>query len=406
MAESKTKPRASSQPSEARNLSSAQPPAKTHSPAEPVVPASELTQVIAEMQARLANVEKRAASARQKRAAESNDAAAASRPKSATSEADEAAAKKLEALREREQAIDIEEAALRTRAEAAAQEELLLRKETQTLYLKLQSFRHLTRKLRDMETTLAGLSRELDARAQQVTADESALEKTRQELERMRTALAAEQAMIGEREAALAAPLSAMNSQPVTSKPVLHEAPLSPRQRIALATSVAVLVIVSTAALSVTIAWLTVEPVYRATAMLAPVTALAAAPADFFAAPVRAASRSLLEQRGLRPFDSDEAMAASLNEKMTIIKDGKTDLHLSFESTHRDEAVLILEALTRSYAKANAEIGITIARAAAADLSPIRDGRIGRAMILFILILSAGFAAARLRSRALLAKQK
>ena len=74
-------------------------------------------------------------------------------------------------------------------------------------------------------------------------------------------------------------------------------------------------------------------------------------------------------------------MATALNADMTITTGEKSQLILSLESNHRDAAVLILEALSRSYVKANADQGITAA--AAADLHPIRDDRPDRAGLYF-----------------------
>ena len=396
MPQSKTTSRSAKPPVAASDEGVETDMSKSAVPAEPVLPHGELTKVIAELQARIETVEKQKSTApRKKRTATNPETGPATIATPSASQAPpvEPADRKLEALRDRELSLDIEEAALRTRAKAAAQEELLIRHETQTLQLKLRSFNILTRKLRDTEAALAARSEALDLKARQLADEAQALEQTRQELALLRADLQTEQALISEREVALAAPFAAMASHrdvPIQSQ---ASSPI-PNSSIALATSLAVIAIIAAAAIAIAISWLTIEPVYRATATIAPVATPATTPAELFNPSIRGATRSLLEQRGLLPFESDEAMAAALNERMTITTGEKSEVTLWLESTRRDEAVLILEALSRSYAKANADQKVTITRAAAADLAPLRDDRPGRAGLYFAMIVLSGAAIA------------
>lgn len=367
----------------------------------PVIPPTELSKVVAELQSRLANIEKRKSthSRRKQGSSDAEGDSTAAIESTSPSALQETRNRKLDAIREREQSLDIEEVALHTRAKAAAQEELLIRHETQTLKLKLQTFRGLTRQLREQESLLAAAREALNVDIEKLAGEQRQLERAKQELAAERGAVEAEWALIREREVALAAPFAAMaRSVGSTSLPASSQD--SATYHTALIASLATLTFVALAALAGTLAYLTVKPIYRATATLAPAIAgTSPSPSDHFPPAVLSASRSLLEQRGLRPYESDEGMLLALNHEMTLSFGAQQELNLTLDAPEREQAILVLEALTRSYAKAHANRNVAITRAAAADLAPIRDGRMARGMLYFLLfamlIVAATYSAKR-----------
>jgi hypothetical protein len=158
--------------------------------------------------------------------------------------------------------------------------------------------------------------------------------------------------------------------------------------------SVTSLGLAAVAAVSLAIAWLTVAPVYRATAAIAPADSGAPTAADHFPAPVLADSIGMLAQRGLRPFESADAMAAALDEQLAVAPAPGGQVVLSYESQSRELAVFIVDALARSYVRAHAGAGARITQAAAADLLPHRDDRVQKAIHWFITFVALAAALA------------
>lgn len=456
-----------SEPQPSLRLTSPSPAADTGAhPAEPVEPAivqGELGKVIAELQQRLATLESQKSAARgRRRAAAKASTDDASLAAHAPPQADALDAR-FRDLREQEAVVLTERLGLHTRQRAAQQEEVLLRNETHTLQLKLRAFKAMSLRLREQESELARAAAELKSRQETFERERQVAEQGRQELERIKAQLERERETLEaqlqqareqmaaefqcEREAMSAA--AAATSVVVAPRPtggprpaelaaasitgptlaatnatslvlVRPAGPLGRLRtslgRVPLAFGLALIGLAGAALVSIALGWLTVTPIYRATAIITPAATTAAessAVADHFTTPVIAESLGLLAQRGMRPFETPDAMAASLQKNMTLALGPNRALALSYESPDRDMAVFVLDALSRAYAKVHAGAGTKVSHAAAADLFPYRDGRAMRAAMWFIcfVLIAAAITAARMvlqmrqaRTRATLAK--
>jgi hypothetical protein len=161
-------------------------------------------------------------------------------------------------------------------------------------------------------------------------------------------------------------------------------------QRVA---SVAALIFIAIALLAgvcLATAYLAVQPVYRATVSLAPAatTTVADPLTDHLSDVVLADAIERLASRGVRLYDSAADMRAKLNGAAMRIESHAEKLTLSLDSPQRESGVFVLEAISQAYLRAHAASGVRITAAAAADLSPYRDGRLARAAEWFFALLT------------------
>jgi hypothetical protein len=361
-------------------------------PGEAVVPAGDLSRVVEQLHERLANLEKRRAAAKKKASVEP---LAASHVTSSGGAAELDA--RLREFRELEESLQIEKLALHTRLRAAEQEELLLRNESQTLQLKMRSFRLQTQKLRAEEAEVSLRAQELRRATELAAKDRQQIEHARHELEQMRQ-------QMDQQQRAVHLDRATAGANPGAESQAILIAPASPATRSALAGALVILALAATAGVAIALAWLTVPTVYRASATLASTTGPIPGAADvLFNDAILDASLGLLRQRGLQPFDSPAAFAGYLKEHLTLISDAGNHLTLTCDDPLREQAVFILEALTRSYVAAHARESVTVTHAAAADLYPVRDDRPRTATMIFG-IGSAALALLTLGTRRLTAK--
>lgn len=360
---------------------------------------SDLTQIIQELQKRLASVEKRQTASTRKRKSDASSDAAQTPARSdgktpAKASASAALEARLQDFRDLEQALHLEELALHTRGKAAAQEELLLQHESQTLQLKMKSFRAATQRLREQESQLQQGLATLTLERQKLEEERRTLEQVRLELEAARQQLDADRAAMKEQSIALTAPLAALVSGPQESD--VHRTDLTSKFRLIRIISLTSLALASVVGLSITLAWLTIDPIYRASATVQGLVIDPAAATSDHAAWLTDAtlekSMTTLEQRGLRPFASVEIMRQAMQEHLTLSPSEEGSTEFAYESHHRDQAVLILDAMMRSLVQTDgaappAPASLTLTRAAAADLDPVRDGRL-RATLAYVLLMA------------------
>ncbi len=379
------------------------PPAPPAPPAPPVPPVptttGDLARIIQELQKRLAGVEKRQMTGIRKRKSDASpDAAQPPAAAPAKASASAALEVRLQDFRDLEQALHLEELALHTRAKAAAQEELLLQHESRTLQLKMKSFRAATLRLREQESQLEqGLAT--------LNHERRKLEEVRHELDAARQQLEADRA--------------AMNEQSV-HEPKEPEEPeggwgwrlcASPGPvatfRMVRTISLAALALAAIVSLCIALAWLTIDPIYRADATVKGLsidpTASNADHATWLTDATLQRSMTTLQQRGLRPFSSVETMRQAIREHLTLSSNEEGSTEFAYESRHRDQAVLTLDALVRSLVQPDGAApprtggtggtgGLTITRAAAAALDPVHDGR-PRAAMAYLLLATCIIAA-------------
>lgn len=354
----------------------------------------DLAKVIEELKRRIAKVEnKQDPGANLKRKRLASDDASSDSPDTPVDATPIQA--RLRDLCQLEQALHLEEVTIHTRAKAAAQEEFFLIQESQTLQLKLRSFRSATHHLRQQETELEQNTAAFHRDKQNLDQERQTLEQLRQELDAARAQLEADRASMEEQAKAITAPLAALNDAPKNhSITTRHYASHMVLMRTA---ALAGLALVAMMGLSFAMAWLSFTPTYRASATVAGLNvdaaALSPATADataWISDATLSQSMITLEQRGIRLFSTPADMRQTLRDEMHATAAADGVIELTFDSPHRDEGVLVLDAIIRSLtavrdtgdAQANP---VRIIRAAAAGLDPIRDGRFSSAVHYFLM---------------------
>ncbi|MEX2214692.1 MAG: hypothetical protein WD768_11220 [Phycisphaeraceae bacterium] len=142
--------------------------------------------------------------------------------------------------------------------------------------------------------------------------------------------------------------------------------------------------------LCVAVAHLSIDPVYRASVVLNHPSPTASE--TILSDAVLGQAIDLLSQRGLKPFESVSSMREKLSASLNVESQTEGRVTLRLDSPRREEAVFILEAVSRSIVQHSDASTTGLAIASAAPLTPLRDERWSSAIMWFV--VSALIAAA------------